>query len=249
MRTYQKRTVDPDNDEYYTLRETADAVAAYVKRFVSLDAPIDCPADTYDSEIPNALARAGFTDVEFYQDLPTLDNNSSVREAAVIVTNPPFSLRRWFSAYLLANPQHRFVVCSTLADFPTYGGASIPELSRHKNFLRPNGKVEGVAVTWVTNFGDARIPDVKRLYGKALGVCCQCERGSCALEHTDTYLYSIHAAARAGGVFSYCNRYTVNGKVSFGRAFLTKGLPQTTREKERRLCSYQENCHLKRLSE
>lgn len=235
MRTIHNQSDAPDKDEYYTLRETADEVAAYVKKYVSLDTPIDCPADTLDSEIPLALSRAGFTDVSFYADLPYEGHDSQVREGAVIVTNPPFSMRSQFSAWLRADKLRKFVVCCTLVDFPTYGGGSIPELSLHKNFKRPDGSIAGVAVTWVANFGYALYPRLSVLKDKAKGFCMICKNKTCTLQGSDTVLYTVNTAAKAGGVYSFCNRYQeVTTLVSFGRVFLTGGAEPTIREKDRR---------------
>lgn len=236
MRTVHKKPLYEDSDEYYTLRDAADAVASYARRYLSLDTPIDCPADTEESEIPLALSAAGFSDIAFYTDLPYVGHSDHVRDGAVIVTNPPFSMKAQFSAWLRGDRTRRFIVCCTLVDFPYFFGGSIDAMTNHRQYKRPDGNTAGVATCWVTNFGYAVYPKLSVLLGKSKGSCALCKKETCVMQGTDTPLYTVHTAAKAGGVYSFCNRYqVVTGKCSFGRVFLTQGLEPTLRERDRRI--------------
>jgi len=83
-----------NDDEWYTPRPTADALAAWLLCHIPPSTPILCPADIFpdgtESTIPQALRAAGFTSVRTTRDLP-LPNHPATWSGELIVTNPPFS--------------------------------------------------------------------------------------------------------------------------------------------------------------
>ena len=93
-----------NDDEWYTPRATADAVAAFAAKHLGLGTPILCPADLLpdgtESEIPKALRAAGFTSVRVTRNLPIGSPiTDDYKDGEVVITNPPFSLLTKFSGW------------------------------------------------------------------------------------------------------------------------------------------------------
>lgn len=208
-----------NDDEWYTPRETADKLAAWLARHLPASTPLLCPADVLpdgtESTIPAALMMAGFGHVRVTRDLPLDPLLADWHEGEIVVTNPPFSLLVPFRDWLAASGA-RFCVLARPGCFRRCW--SVPEMT--SAFYTNDGR--GVAAAWHQNITDTsrEEPEV------AIGNCSQCERrGACPnnamtgglVPGEDRPLYGWSHAVRLGLVGWYCHGFTVGGKIAFLR--------------------------------
>jgi len=213
-----------NDDEWYTSRQTADKVAAWLVGVLPHDTTILCPADILpdgtESTIPLALRAAGFTAVRVTRDLPVDRMMADWREGEVVVTNPPFSLLTAFRHFLL-NAGARYCVLSR----PGWSdGWNIPSLG--DKFKSTDGR--RVAAAWFQNIADtSSMPDPSL----ALGDCAMCEhRPACPRNamtgdwHTGRPrpLFGWCVGGQHGILANQCHDYTVGGKWMFSRFFYVK---------------------------
>lgn len=214
-----------NDDEWYTPRETADKVAAWLVQHLELDTPMLCPADLLpdgsESTIPQALRAAGFTRVRVTRDLPINPLLADYRAGEVIVTNPPFSLLVKFRQWAMGSGA-LFCVLSCPATMRNCW--TIPSMG--SNFKSACGRT--VAAAWMQNIADTTNNECDT--STAIGNCRNCERARCPNnqmtgefpplgERPDRPLYGWGSAVLRGIGGFCCNKYTIGGREAFVRFF------------------------------
>ena len=210
------------DDEWYTPRATADAVAAFAAKHLGLGTPILCPADLLpdgtESEIPKALRAAGFTSVRVTHNLP-IDSpiTDDYKDGEVVITNPPFSLLTKFRDWAGVSSA-RFIVLAR----PGVMRRCWTITGLGDSFKSTDGRT--VAAAWFQNLTDTSSPDT----AKAIGNCLKCERkGNCPKNEMtgglnpgqDRPLYGWGHAVNTGLAGWHCQDYSIEGKRTFTRFF------------------------------
>lgn len=227
MKKAEGRLPTTPDDEWYTPRDTADRLAAWLRTVLNPVTPLLCPADLLppddrESEIPKALRAAGFTRVRVTRNLPVDDPLTDDWEPGeVVVTNPPFSLlvpfRRWAK-----RTGSRFCVLTRPGTMRRVWTAPIGTRLGPDRFVADDGRE--VAAAWVQNIIDTSSEPPEE---RVLGDCARCARRACPVnEMTGDWtpgrprkLYGWGIAARYGFPGWYCIAYTRDGKRAFQRYF------------------------------
>ena len=214
-------TTKVNDDEWYTPRETADKVAAWLAERLDPGTPILCCADLLpdgsESEIPKAMRAAGFKRIRVTRDLPVITQDvQDWLPGEVIVTNPPFSLLVPFRNWAEASGARYCILSRPGAMRKCW---SIPELG--SSFKSTDGR--GVSAAWMQN-----IADTTGYEGKAIDNCSDCVSKTPSVPGMSPYcnagqdrpLYGWGTAVKMGIAGWFCKHKTdANGKKSFARFF------------------------------
>lgn len=222
-----------NDDEWYTPMETAATIADWLATTGGLSLTDDCvlcPADLLpdgkESAIPIALRDRGFKNVRVTRDLPMDALFADWREGEVVVTNPPFSLLVAFRQWLYWS-RARFCVLSRPGCVRGF-----PVIETGVSFRSTDGR--GVAAAWMQNLADTRRRDASEA---AMGNCKYCESEVCTKNimtggftpGEDRDLYGWGQAVNLGVCGAWCQKYIVNGHLSFLR-FLMRDLPRNAKD-------------------
>ena len=149
------------DDEFYTLRKDIDAELRHYERHFN-GSVVYCNCDTADSNFvkyfkdnADRLGLAGF--LYSWNDFRSPESVELLKEADIVVTNPPFSLFRDYVAQLVEHNKQFLIVGPMTAIqykeiFPLLKDNKMwLGVGKIKDFSTPDGTTKGVGCNWFTN--------------------------------------------------------------------------------------------------